>query len=293
MQEEERKVRAHLALHQCYGVDLNQTAVELAEVSLWLNVMHPGLRGPWFGLHLRRGNSLIGARRCRLQGCSHEVVQRATAEDRPLSAGPIGDGEVHHFLLPAHGWGAVGSDKRAKELAAFEAERLRDWATVRLRRRPSACRSSGCKRWRGRVERVWELAQRRLEIAEQEVARHIDVWGAERDLASGHREARYTREADRVEPERPRLDVPATPARDGRLVRAVVLAESASALSCPLAWTSGSRHWRTSLACRRRLPRQPGAEEAAGGPSRSAYSAASPHLAELADMIKTSELCTP
>jgi type I restriction-modification system DNA methylase subunit len=58
-----QKVKAHLALHQCYGVDLNQTAVELAEVSLWLNVMHPGLRGPWFGLHLRRGNSLIGARR--------------------------------------------------------------------------------------------------------------------------------------------------------------------------------------------------------------------------------------
>ena len=37
-----------------------RTAVELAEVSLWLNVMHPGLQAPWFGLHLRRGNSLIG-----------------------------------------------------------------------------------------------------------------------------------------------------------------------------------------------------------------------------------------
>jgi hypothetical protein len=27
-----------------YGVDLNRTAVELAEVSLWLNVMHQGLQ---------------------------------------------------------------------------------------------------------------------------------------------------------------------------------------------------------------------------------------------------------
>ncbi len=58
-----QKVKAHFALHQSYGVDLNATAVELAEVSLWLNAMHPGLKAPWLGLQLRRGNSLIGARR--------------------------------------------------------------------------------------------------------------------------------------------------------------------------------------------------------------------------------------
>ena len=58
-----QKVKAHFALHQSYGVDLNATAVELAEVSLWLNCMHPGLKAPWFGLQLRRGNSLIGCRR--------------------------------------------------------------------------------------------------------------------------------------------------------------------------------------------------------------------------------------
>src|SRR5690606_29724223 len=57
--DELQKVKAYLALHRCYGVDLNDTARELAEVSLWLNVMHKGLRAPWFGLHLKRGNSLI------------------------------------------------------------------------------------------------------------------------------------------------------------------------------------------------------------------------------------------
>jgi hypothetical protein len=177
VQEEERKVRAHLALHQCYGVDLNRTAVELAEVSLWLNVMHPGLRGPWFGLHLQRGNSLIGARRAVYKGVPdkwHGLVP----EDRPLSGDPIGEGEVHHFLLPAHGWGAVGSDKRAKELAEFEAERLRDWAKS-IKRKPSAAQVKQLQALAMRVERVWELAKRRLEIAESEVARHIDVWGAE------------------------------------------------------------------------------------------------------------------
>ena len=56
-------MKASIALHQVYGVDLNATAVELAEISLWLDTMAAGLQAPWFGLHLRRGNSLIGARR--------------------------------------------------------------------------------------------------------------------------------------------------------------------------------------------------------------------------------------
>ena len=58
-----QKVKAHIALHQVYGVDLNPTAVELAEISLWLDTMTSQLKAPWFGLHLRRGNSLIGALR--------------------------------------------------------------------------------------------------------------------------------------------------------------------------------------------------------------------------------------
>ncbi len=41
-----QKVKAYIALHRGYGVDLNATAVELAEVSLWLNVMHRGLQAP-------------------------------------------------------------------------------------------------------------------------------------------------------------------------------------------------------------------------------------------------------
>jgi hypothetical protein len=58
-----QKVKASIALHQVYGVDLNGTAVELAEISLWLDTMSEDLQAPWFGLHLKRGNSLIGARR--------------------------------------------------------------------------------------------------------------------------------------------------------------------------------------------------------------------------------------
>ena len=177
-----QKVKAHLALHQCYGVDLNQTAVELAEVSLWLNVMHPGLRGPWFGLHLRRGNSLLGARRA-----VYDMAALARdknkwldipPEDRSLSGERVGEGEVHHFLLPAHGWGAVGSDKRAKELAPGQAERLHDWSR-NVKKRPSSAQVKRLQALARRVERLWKLARRRLEISEEEVARRIDVWRAE------------------------------------------------------------------------------------------------------------------
>ena len=45
-----QRTKAYIALHNVYGVDLNATAVEFAEIILWL------------GLHLRRGNSLIGTR---------------------------------------------------------------------------------------------------------------------------------------------------------------------------------------------------------------------------------------
>lgn len=46
--QELQKVKAQIALHQVHGVDLNSTAVELAEVSLWLDTMVKDLRAPWF-----------------------------------------------------------------------------------------------------------------------------------------------------------------------------------------------------------------------------------------------------
>ena len=65
--QEKQKVKAFLADNNVYGVDLNPTAVELAEVSLWLNSICPGNGDtptvPWFGNQLVTGNSLIGARR--------------------------------------------------------------------------------------------------------------------------------------------------------------------------------------------------------------------------------------
>jgi type II restriction/modification system DNA methylase subunit YeeA len=76
--DELRRVKHYIATRNVYGVDLNPMAVELGALSLWLGCIHrllvnEGENGgrdiyqpsatPWFGLRLRCGNSLIGARR--------------------------------------------------------------------------------------------------------------------------------------------------------------------------------------------------------------------------------------
>ena len=61
--DELQKVRHYIADRNVYGVDLNPVALELAEVSLWLNCIHKDGRVPWFGYQLMCGNSLVGVRR--------------------------------------------------------------------------------------------------------------------------------------------------------------------------------------------------------------------------------------
>ncbi|MER5418207.1 Eco57I restriction-modification methylase domain-containing protein [Streptosporangium roseum] len=187
-EEELQRVKAYVALHNSYGVDLNETAIELAEVSVWLNVMHPGLQAPWFGLHLRRGNSLIGAGR-RVYGAASLTKGewlKSAPEDLPFSAGKLPSGKVHHFLLPAEGWGAVAGAKEARELAPVEAKKLADWRK-RMRAKVSDKKRQGHKLTQlqrlqalsGRAEYLWDLVVQRLTISEREISRKIDVWGAD------------------------------------------------------------------------------------------------------------------
>ncbi|MEU6034709.1 class I SAM-dependent DNA methyltransferase [Actinomadura sp. NPDC047616] len=186
--DELQKVKAYIALHNSYGVDLNETAVELAEVSLWLNVMYPGLQAPWFGLHLRRGNSLIGAgRRLYAPADLKKKAWLTTApKDHPFREGTIPSGHIHHFLLPAQGWGAVAGEKEAKNLAPDEAKALANWRKALLKdpapKKKQGQSRSQVERLQGlsrRAEYLWSLVIKRLELSEREISRRIDVWGAE------------------------------------------------------------------------------------------------------------------
>ncbi|MFJ5207028.1 class I SAM-dependent DNA methyltransferase [Streptomyces nigra] len=194
-----QKAKAYVALHNSYGVDLNETAVELAEVSLWLNTMHPGMEAPWFGLHLRRGNSLIGGRR---EVYPAEKLKKAawlgtTPERFPLTEAANGlpvtvterttrsgsvqrvtENAVHHFLLPAKEWGAVAAEKEAKALAPEAARALGNWRKM-ITRTPTAKQAERLQAAARRVEFLWGLVVRRLEISERDISRRIDVWGAE------------------------------------------------------------------------------------------------------------------
>jgi hypothetical protein len=183
-----QRVKAYIALHQVYGVDLNATAVELAEITLWLDTMVAGLRAPWFGLRLRRGNSLIGARRAVYTKAqvNDKSWLKATPADVPLTG--LGeemtngttarqtDGRIHHFLLPASGWGSATEAKEACALALDAAKALREWRRS-ITAKPTRKQVDALVELAHRAESLWQLTLRRLQLAEQEARRHIPLWG--------------------------------------------------------------------------------------------------------------------
>lgn len=133
---EKQRVKMYIADTNVFGVDLNPVAVELAEVSLWLNAIFKGGHVPWFGLQLVAGNSLVGARRdvfstAQLSPGRGEkdmperdwrcAVPRALALSETPSAT-----DIFHFLLPADGMGAI-TDKVVKALEPAAFERFKQW----------------------------------------------------------------------------------------------------------------------------------------------------------------------
>lgn len=138
-QRELQRVKMHIADHNVYGVDLNPIAVELAEVSLWLNALSGGHNVPWFGYQLFTGNSLIGARRevypkIALKKQAKEgywynnAPRRLTPETllTPAGEGGRSEGEIYHFLLPDPGMAGY-NDKVAKQLRPDAFKKIKDW----------------------------------------------------------------------------------------------------------------------------------------------------------------------
>lgn len=133
--KELQKVKMFIADRNVYGVDLNPVAVELAEVSLWLNTIYAGGFVPWFNTQLVNGNSLIGARR----QVYSEVALTTTSkglrwyENAPERV-PVGTerkkktgySQIYHFLVGDPGM-CNYTDKVIKELEPDNIKKMKDW----------------------------------------------------------------------------------------------------------------------------------------------------------------------
>ena len=143
--DELQKVKAFIATHNVYGVDLNPTAIELGKLSLWLNVIHKDMETPFFANRLAVGNAVIGAwlkvysrqdvycikgQRNRLlpnkwwEKAPHKVKFFQNRVNRSVN-------DVYHFLLPDANMLGVRSIKEQKQAHPNEYRRmttiLSDW----------------------------------------------------------------------------------------------------------------------------------------------------------------------
>lgn len=130
---EKQRVKMHIADHNVYGIDLNPIAVELAEVSLWLNTIYKGAHVPWFGLQLKCGNSLIGARRqfflrSQVLKSSKNSYLKAVPKRYDWQGRAVAN-RIYHFLLPdaemASFKNKVINDLNPEKIAMTEAWRKR------------------------------------------------------------------------------------------------------------------------------------------------------------------------
>jgi len=130
--KELQQVKMYIADNNVFGVDLNPVAVELAEVSLWLNAISSDAFVPWFGYQLFNGNSLIGARRQVFP--AHQLEYKSLKSPSWLNQAPTRvmpneqreEHQVYHFLLGDNGM-ANYTDKVVKGLKTDEIASINKW----------------------------------------------------------------------------------------------------------------------------------------------------------------------
>jgi hypothetical protein len=185
---EKQKVKAYLADNRAYGVDRNPVAIELAEISLWLNTIYVGHTIPWFGGQLAAGNSLIGARRQVFARPQLESDHREWLDSVPERV-PMGkervDGQIWHFLVPDQGM-ADYTDKAVKEMLPAEMKQIRDWRRD-FTKRFSAGDTKALERLSAAVDRLWRKHCEELRRIKRETAHVFPVFGQEANPAFAER----------------------------------------------------------------------------------------------------------
>lgn len=106
-------------------------------------------------------------------------------------------GRIHHFLLPADGWGAAADAREVKDLAGEAQQDLKAWRN-KIKSKPSKTQVDRMVNLGRRVESLWRLTLRRLQVAEAEARRDIDYFGKQPSVvepgAAGTKVQAVTRE---------------------------------------------------------------------------------------------------
>lgn len=202
--QELQKVRMYLADRNVFGVDLNPVAVELAEVSLWLNAIYGELdedgnpvtdaqgrplpaRVPWFGYQLFAGNSLIGARHQVYNAAAlRKGAKPAWHEEPPrrvTSESPRKPDEIWHFLLPDPGM-ANYTDKAAKALYPDDFERLKRWRKD-FTRPLEPHEVARLQQLSERVQALWQEHTQALARDRERTEDALDLWPHDAGIQQG------------------------------------------------------------------------------------------------------------
>lgn len=183
-EREKQKAKAYIADNNAYGVDLNPTAVELAEISLWLGTIYENAAIPWFGNQLAVGNSLIGARRQvfpeELLGGKGRACPWADAVPQRVEPGRARpEGTVYHFLVGDPGM-AVYTDKVAKAMLPAEIKAIAAWRKE-FTRPHSPGELKTLMRLSAAADRLWERHLRDRQEVERLTRQPIPLFGHEED----------------------------------------------------------------------------------------------------------------
>ena len=188
-----QKVKMYIADRNVYGVDLNPIAVELAEVSLWLNTIYEGGFVPWFGTQLINGNSLIGARRqvyaeSALSTASKGLRWYENAPERvPLGTErkkKTGYSQIYHFLLGDPGMCRY-TDKVIKELEPDNIKKMKAW-NKKFTAPYSADDIVTLRRLSSIIDELWESQISLRKEVEEKTQDALSVFGYADDANDSH-----------------------------------------------------------------------------------------------------------
>lgn len=194
--EELQKVKMFIADRNVYGCDLNPVAVELAEVSLWLNTIYKGAYVPWFSTQLVNGNSLIGARR---QVYSQSALESGNwygkaprrimpGEERTKKGQREHTKEIYHFLLGDPGM-ANYSDKVIKSLEPENIKKIKTW-NKEFTSKFDVDELKTVLRLSESIDKLWKLTADERRKIEEATYEPLSVYGHEESGEGSHKSIR-------------------------------------------------------------------------------------------------------